>query len=142
MATKKSSPPPADDPATGPREPAAKGLTKREMVQQAVAAGKAKPRDGVAWIKEQFGETMTPATFSVTKSQLREKGAPSGAPKKRGRKPMARPEAAVVQEQDAPKPAPQGYALSHSEAARAVKELVEKIGAEEVIDLARLLSGR
>src|SRR5262245_9964538 len=99
------------------------------MVQRAVAAGRAKPQDGVAWIKEQFGETMAPATFSVTKSQLREKEAPAGAPKRRGRRPKPRPEGAAPQKPEAP----QGPAISHAEAARAVKDLVERIGADEVI---------
>lgn len=44
-------------------------MTKAEAVRQAIAAGADKPTEGVKFIKEKFGLTVTPAAFSANKSQ-------------------------------------------------------------------------
>lgn len=134
MASKKSSAAPAaeavpSEPA-GPTDPREK-MTKREMVRNAVLAGKTKPQHGVQWIKDEYGVELTTATFSVTKSQLQQAGEAPAQPKKRGRKPKA------TATPSAP-PAAANHAMTHAEAARAVKDLVEKLGAAEVKNLADL----
>jgi hypothetical protein len=43
-------------------------------VKKALDAGKEKPRDGVVWIREQFGLDVSPDYFSTTKSALKATG--------------------------------------------------------------------
>lgn len=115
--------------------------TNRELVRRAIEAGKSKPQDGVRWIKDEYGVDMTPASFGVTKNQLKKaNGGEAGpSPRKRGRKPKAARAASTA---PAPSPAPAASGpVGHAEAARAVKDLVERLGADEVIDLARLFGG-
>jgi hypothetical protein len=139
-------------PAADAADPRAK-LTNREMVRNAILAGKTKPQDGVGWIRDEYGVEMNTNIFSTTKSQLKTAGEPTRSQgeaarkpgKKRGRKPKATT-AAVAQAPAAPKSEPratvgQNHSMRHAEAARAVKDLVDKIGADEVRDLADLFGG-
>ena len=61
-------------------------IKKQDMVAAAIAGGKAKPTEGVAFVLERFGVTMTPDSFSQSKKTLAKKsklegGAPREAPK-------------------------------------------------------------
>ena len=59
-------------------------IPKTEAVRKALQAGKEKPREGVAWIKQELGLDVTPEYFSTTKSALRSEGKPPSAPKGKG----------------------------------------------------------
>lgn len=120
-----ASPPPAPAPAEA--DEIVKSVKKAEAVRQCILAEgwDIQPADGVEWIKAKYGIEINPQHFSSTKSQLRKKeGEPSG---KRGR--------------PATGATTRTAGGSISEAVRAVKELVDKYGADEVRALLDLLEG-
>ncbi|QEL14813.1 hypothetical protein [Limnoglobus roseus] len=126
MAKKKTPEAPPEQ-APEPAAPPVEKITQREAVEKAIAAGKGSPVDGVAYVKEQFGITLGNAAFSTLKSQLKKASNPS--PKKADRA------------SESPKPAlratdsgPPGVALQ----VEAIKSLVEMLGANQVISIARL----
>lgn len=118
--------------ATEPSGNASNGAarpSKKEMVRQAMLAGKKKPADIQQWIKDRYNETLTTQHISTNKSNLR-KG------KRRGRKP-----AAEATSDTAPAPRRRGNADSLSvEEIRLVKGLVDRIGSDKFKAVVELLS--
>jgi hypothetical protein len=116
--------PAAEEPEERPEKSRSK---KKELVQAAIDAGHDMPKDGVAWIKENFGVEMNPQTFSVTKSGLKTAAGESGVHRTSG--------AATKRSSKA---APADTGLDSVEAARAVKELVDRYGKDVVKGFADL----
>lgn len=146
---------PAADPAPADEgEPAAAAgpatgdgkISKMEAVRRTLAEGVESPTDGVSFIKERFGLEVNASMFGAYKSQLKAKeraGVGQGKPgRKPGNKPGRKPGAAGA------KPGPQPGAVAAPaagnplEAARQVKELVERYGAETVKGLADMFEGK
>lgn len=50
------------------------GMSKMDAVRQALAEGKDKPQEGVAYIKEKFSIEIAPQMFSSYKGLLKKKG--------------------------------------------------------------------
>lgn len=46
-------------------------ITKREAVRRALAAGRDKPKEGVAFIRKEFGIDIQPHAFSLNKVAIR-----------------------------------------------------------------------
>jgi hypothetical protein len=112
-------------PEQGPVEPAAEGarratgkMTKFEAVKQALAGGRDSAREAMPWIKEQFDLDINEPTFNSYKSSIKNK----------------------ARKEQEPEPQGEGFKgeVDPLEAARAVKELVEKYGAKTVKGLADL----
>src|SRR4051812_28932652 len=99
-------------------------ITKTEAVRLALDAGKDKPIDGVNWIKAEHGIDITPQQFSTVKSNLKAKGG-NGTGARKPSKPLGGG------------PVGNGF-VGAAEAAAAVKELCNQIGAEQVKKLAGL----
>jgi hypothetical protein len=91
-------------------------MTQRAAVKRALAAGKETPSEGVAYIKERFGITLTNPTFSTIKCQI-----------KKAAHPRAMPISAAAR-------TTRGAAIT-IDLARQVKELVERYGADSVKEL-------
>jgi hypothetical protein len=117
-----------------------------DMVRAAIAAGKSMPKEGIAWIKETFDFDIKIGNFSVNKSTIDRaagKVATPRAPKKQSLAPRQitqQPVAVIV----APAPKPIAHSngkMTPSEAARSVKELVDKLGVKEVKNLVELFGG-
>jgi hypothetical protein len=83
----------------------------------------------VAFVKENFGMTLSNQAFSTLKSQLK-----SG-----GRKP-AKPQPKPAQAKPAATPANGKYHGNPAELARAVKALVHQHGAEAVVEMAKVFA--
>jgi hypothetical protein len=60
-----------------PPAPSTETISKTEAIRRALAAGVEKPTSGVEWIKTRFGLTVTPATFSTTKMEIKKKAGTS-----------------------------------------------------------------
>jgi hypothetical protein len=121
-----------DETAEATGAPAGK-ITQKEAVKQALAAGKDSPSDGVAYVKEQFGITLTNGAFSTLKTQLKKAaGGKTGA--KRGR----------------PKGGINPVGISHpvksstngvpnvASSIAALKVLCDQLGVDEVVAIAQL----
>jgi hypothetical protein len=127
-----------------PQEPAEKPRTI-DMVRAAIAAGRTTAKVALPWIKEQFGVDMKAGNFSVTKSTIergnKKAAASEPAPKRKYTSRAPKMSAPVVHAAaPASTPARNG-AMSPSEAARSVKELVDKLGVAEVRNLVELFGG-
>src|SRR4051812_1830759 len=73
MAKKKSEQSAEDTSPAAPKdEPSQKTPEMKtvDMVKAAIAAGKGMPKEGVAWIKEQYGADVKIGNFSVHKSNI------------------------------------------------------------------------
>src|SRR5689334_17278087 len=109
-------------------------ISKMEAVRRTLAEGVQSPTDGVAFIKERFGLDVSTAMFGAYKSQLKAKaGAGSKGKGKPGRKLGRKPAEARAAAPAAGNPL---------EAARAVKEMVERYGAETVRGMVDLFEGK
>jgi hypothetical protein len=136
----------ADQPQTPAATPAGNGkgggpITKKEAVKRALAEGLDMPADGIPWIKKQFGLDLKNQQFSSYKLELRGKQG-RGGKGRGGRKPgpkAAQPAAAAPTPKAAPVSRP--GAGNPLDAARQVKELCERYGAETVKGLADLFAG-
>jgi hypothetical protein len=65
--------------------PPAEKITQRVAVERALAAGKADPTEGVAYVKEQFDITLNNGGFSTIKSQIKKAAGESKPRAKPGR---------------------------------------------------------
>jgi hypothetical protein len=129
-----------DEPLHQPKEeaPAEKPRTI-DMVRAAIAAGHATAKFGLPWIKEKFGVEMKSGNFSVTKSTIERGNKKAGEHKtvqRQSRAPRQRTEAPVQAA-----PARTNGQMSPSEAARSVKDLIDKLGVKEVKNLVELFGG-
>src|SRR5206468_1818357 len=106
------------------RKKSADAISKTEAVRRALAAGKATAAEGVPWVKGQFGLDLTPNHFNTIKSTL---GKGQGGGQKGGA--------------GKPKPAPKAGEPDAVQAVRAVKEVMDKFGADTVRGLVDLLEG-
>jgi hypothetical protein len=110
-------------------------VSKAEAVRQALAAGMESPEDGVGFIKSNYGIEMTRQMWSSNKAQekardsKKDEGAPRGKP---GRKP------AVAQLDQVVKTIQPAVGKSVIADLTAVKALVEKLGVDEVVEIAKL----
>jgi hypothetical protein len=96
-------------------------------------AGHDSPEEGVSYIKRTFGIDMDRQHFSAVKSQMKKKAEAGAAPKgKPGRKPSVAQFDKVVK---TIQPAVSSSVISDL---AAVKALVEKLGVNEVIEIAKL----
>src|SRR3954469_26026547 len=105
------------------------GPTKADAVRQALKEGVESPQDGVAYVKEKFGLEITAQQFSTYKSIERKKA--NGSNGVGSRKAPARRSGRL------PVPAP--ITGSISDDLTALKEMVKRYGADEVISLVSLV---
>lgn len=122
MAKKKADPDAADQPVGGQK------VSKADAVRAALAAGMDKPQEGVAYIKGQFGLDLSTQMFSSYKSQEAKR---AGQGRRRGRP------ARVIAgngKSETNGHGPAGLATQ----IQAIKTLVDKLGADQVIGIARL----
>jgi hypothetical protein len=135
-----------DEPLHQPQEEAPTGKARTiDMVRAAIEAGYATAKVGLPWIKERYGVEMKPGNFSVTKSTIERGNKKSAgsepAPKRKYTSRAPKTSAPVVRAAaPASTPGSNGH-MSPSEAARSVKELVEKLGVKEVRNLVELFGG-
>jgi hypothetical protein len=109
-------------------ETPAVSMTKADAVRAAIADGADNPTEGVAYIKGKFGIDITPQQFSTYKTVDKKRGGkPAG---RRGRQPRA--VSAVMP--TAPANGHAGLALQ----VEAIKTLVEQLGADQVVSIAKL----
>lgn len=114
-----------------------------DIVRAAITAGYATAKVALPWIKEHYGVDMKAGNFSVTKSTIEKRDAKAaGNEPKRTYKPR-QPKVPLAESAAlTPTPAPASIGhMSHSEAAKSVKDLVERLGAAEVKNLADLFGG-
>ncbi len=130
MGKKKDAEAPAD--AAAPAEK----ITQRVAVQRALAAGKDVPADGVSYVKEQFGMTLTNQGFSTLKSQINKAVGTSKSAGKRGRPALSK---AMPAAKAAVKPSANGHG-NPADLARAVKQLVSEYGVEAVKGMAEVFA--
>jgi hypothetical protein len=105
-------------------------ITQRQAVERALAAGKDLPSEGVSFVKDTFGMTLSNQAFSTLKSQIK-----SGA-----RKP-ARTQSKSVASPAVATPSTNGKHRGDAvELARAVKQLVQQHGAEAVAEMAKVFA--
>lgn len=110
-------------------------IGKSEAVRRAIAAGKAMPNEGVAYIKETFGLDLSPAHFSNIKSTTGGKKKRPGRPK--GSKSKSKAEELVVA---VPRAAARSNGAIEIQAIQQVKELVNKLGVPAVKTLVDMVS--
>src|SRR5262245_52101937 len=144
MANKKNGPEADAPPGPGSDTTAATAeppkITKKEAVRRSLAKlGKdAKPAAIQADIRERFGLEMTPGHITTTKGELRREAAKGkAAPRKPGRPPRAKLEAAPAQ-----RPAKAGGGDGPAvllEDIQALKGLVQRVGADHLKALIDLL---
>lgn len=115
---------------TSEAEPAPK-ITQREAVRQALAAGAEQPSDGVPYVAEKFGITLTNQAFSTLKSLLKKEEG-NGKPAQKG------PKAAKTSNKASEVGTGNG---SPAALAMAVKALVEQHGAEAVREMTKVFEG-
>jgi hypothetical protein len=104
-------------------------MTKADAVRAAIAEGVDMPAEGAAYVKEKFGLDVTPQQFSTYKSIAKKKA--GKAPGRRGRKPGAPASTAAV---NSSTNGPAGLAIQ----VEAIKSLVDLLGVEQVVSIARL----
>jgi hypothetical protein len=108
----------------------AETMSKADAVRAAVKAGYNKPKEGVDYIKSEFGMDISTGTFSVTKSQDAKKSGKGG--KKKAAKVTRTPRAVAA----TAAPSANGTASS---LLRAVKDLADKYGADEIREILSIL---
>jgi hypothetical protein len=106
-------------------------ISKTDAVRAAIAEGHESPDDGIAFIKSRFGIEIGKPMFGSYKSQLKAKAGQSGVHKKGGRAPK---EAAPIASVSAIARDDVGIVADLA----AVKRLVEKLGVEQVRQMAGL----
>jgi hypothetical protein len=128
MAKKKEAEAPVEEAAA----PAGK-MTQREAVEKALAAGNDLPAEGVPYVLKEFGITLSNQAFSTIKSKINTAGGAKA--KKRGR-PAGSSNGATPRQPAKTPSAPGGLSL-HVEA---IKTLVETLGVDQVVSIARLFA--
>ena len=121
MARKK-----AETEAELPAESSAVKMTKADAVRAAITDGADNPTEGAAYIKAMFHLDITPQQFSTYKSQQKAKAGKPAA--RRGRQP------GTVVGTSSMANGSIGLALQ----VEAIKTLVEQLGVEQVVSIARL----
>lgn len=101
-------------------------MTKADAVRAAVADGADNPTEGTAYIKAKFNLDITPQQFSTYKALDKKR---SGKPARQGRQPKA-----AVIAPSALATGPVGLAIQ----VESIKTLVEALGDEQVVSIARL----
>ncbi|QEL18603.1 hypothetical protein [Limnoglobus roseus] len=104
-------------------------LTQREAVEKALAAGMDTPAEGVPYVKGQFNITLSNQAFSTIKSKIKNGGKPAKRTPRAATAPAAARSTAVS--------APAGGLSLHIDA---IKTLVETLGVNEVVSIARLFA--
>ena len=132
MGRKRAETPDEHPAATSPKEP----ISKADAVRAALAEGIDTPDEGIAFLQKRFGIEMGKPMWSSYKAQEKARKAKlnGDAPPKLGRPP------AVAT--DAPAPARSiATGGSVSDSLKSVKELVDRLGADEVIKIAEIFRG-
>jgi hypothetical protein len=134
-----------DEPLHRPQEDAADKPRTIDVVRAAIAAGFTTAKVAVPWIMKTYGFEMKAGNFSVTKSNIEKrdgKAAGNAAPPKRAYTPRKPKESVAAPAVSAPKAvAHTNGQMSPSEAARSVKDLIDKLGVKEVKNLVELFGG-
>ena len=114
-------------------------VSKADAVRAALAEGIDSPDEGVAFIRERFGIEMGKTMWSSYKSQEKTRQAKaSGGDRPRVGRPPVTPSASIVPPAPAPAAARNG---SVADSLKTVKELVDRLGADEVIKIAEIFRG-
>jgi hypothetical protein len=133
-----------DEPLHRPKDEAPAKTKTIDMVRAAIAAGHATAKVGIPWIKKTFDVDIKAGNFSVNKSTIERRDAEAAnsapAPKRTytPRKPKEEPSVVVIAATVAP--TANGH-MSPSEAARSVKDLIDRLGVKEVKSLVELFGG-
>jgi hypothetical protein len=128
MAKKKAAEPTVETPA---EEAPAEKMTQRVAVEKALDAGKVLPVNGVPYVQEQFGITLSNQAFSTIKSKINNAG--KKAKPKTTKAPVAVPAAARST-------APTKSAVGVASQVEAIKGLVEELGIDQVVSIAKLFA--
>jgi hypothetical protein len=130
---KKSIQPAPVEPEAAKPEAETGTMSKSAAARAAIEAGHDSPEEGVSYIKREFGIDMDRQHFSAVKSQMKKKAEAADAPKvKPGRKPS------VAQLDQVVKTIQPAVGSSVIADLAAVKALVERLGVEEVVEIAKL----
>lgn len=118
--------------------------TKTEAIRRAIAAGQTKPKEAVAWIKEQWGINVEPQVFSTTRymeQKREEEGRPAPIPRivsKPVPAPVS-PPAAVPTPIPAPTATAADAGMAGVDLVKSLKPLIDKYGHEAVTKMAAAL---
>jgi hypothetical protein len=108
-------------------------MSKSAAARAAIEAGHDSPEEGVSYIKRTFGIDVDRQHFSAAKSQMKKKAEAGDAPKRKpGRK------SSVAQLDQVVKTIQPAVGKSVIADLAAVKALVEKLGVDEVVEIAKL----
>lgn len=137
MGRKRAAETPPETPA---QEPAADAtpketVSKADAVRAALAEGIDSPDDGVAFLKKRFGIEIDKPTWSSYKSaeKTRQAKAAGGEKPKLGRPPLHQPSV-----ESPMSTSPQGKAPNVVQSLESIKDLVETLGVEQVVAIAKL----
>jgi hypothetical protein len=110
-------------------------VSKADAVRAALAEGVDTPDEGIAFIQKRFGIEMDKPTWSSYKSaeKTRKAKAAGGDPPRVGRPPVHPPSV----ESPASTP-PHGSAPNVAQSIEAIKDLVDTLGVEQVVAIAKL----
>jgi hypothetical protein len=111
-------------------------VTKADAVRQALANGKEGPEEGTDYIRDEFGIEMTRQMFSSYKAQEKARDAKQGASAPKGR--PGRKPASVAQLDQVVKTIQPTMGSGVVGDLAAIKHLVERLGVEEVKQIADL----
>jgi hypothetical protein len=126
-------PAPVEPEAARPDAETGGTMSKSAAARAAMEAGHDSPEEGVSYIKRTFGIDMDRQHFSAVKSQMKKKAEAENAPKRKpGRKPT------VAQLDQVVKTIQPAVGKSVIADLAAVKALVEKLGVNEVVEIAKL----
>ena len=128
MAKKKAAEPTVETPAeeTAPSEK----ITQRVAVQKALDEGNELPVDGVPYVKEKFGITLSNQAFSTIKSKITTAG----------KKAKSTAKASVAVPAAARTTSPANGTIGVAGQVEAIKALCDKLGADQVISIAKLFT--
>jgi hypothetical protein len=112
-------------------------ISKAEAVRQALAAGMESPPDGTGFVKATYGFEMTPQMWSSYKAQEKARQAKKAAGKPKSQ-PGRKPKTTVEQLDKVVKTIQPAVGASVISDLAAVKALVEKLGVNEVVEIAKL----
>lgn len=111
-----------DDAAPTDTKPAStESVSKTDMIRRAIAAGYDKPSDGVAWIKTQYSEDVSPNMFSTIKTKEKTSNVH------------------VVRTRSSTPTRPASSGTVDLELLEGVKSLIRRYGAEDVSKVVELL---
>ena len=126
---------PAQEPAAEASPQAKEIIKKADAVRAALAEGIDSPDEGIAFIRKRYGIEMGKQMWSSYKSQekTRQAKAAGGEKPRLGRPPLRQ----LSSESPASTP-PQGHAPNVVQSIESIKDLVDTLGVEQVVAIAKL----